>query len=151
MMRNHKSFLDNLCCKFLLCPPNSFGIQGKFRFSQILWDADRPTSTSLRLSETEDKHHKRAFFIFFFFFLILHTLGLTVFLEKRQEWQAFLKGFSRRFCFLFLFSTGLISAATRKWNLSSIMTKETHSPCLAVPPAVPLMSGLTLVPEWGDC
>lgn len=48
---NHKSLFDNMCYKFLLCVPNPFGIQGKFHFSQIIWDADRPASTELRLSE----------------------------------------------------------------------------------------------------
>ena len=65
MMRNPKSFLDNLCYKFLLFVPNFFGVQRKWQFSKNLWDFHRPSSAQLRLSETEDKHCKKDFILSF--------------------------------------------------------------------------------------
>lgn len=95
MMRNSKSFLDNLCYKFLLFVPNFFGVQGKWQFSKNLWNFHRPSSAQLRLSETRQALQKKTLSCF----LIMPTLRLTVFLKKPSRMIGFFFGQSLFFTF----------------------------------------------------
>lgn len=79
--------------------PNSFGIQEKLHFSKNLWDAHRPTSTQLRLSEIEDKYCKKAFF-FILFFNSAHS-GVNCIPGKSSRMTGFFFGQSLFFVNLF--------------------------------------------------
>lgn len=119
MMRNHKSFLSNLCYKFLLFP-QLFGTM-KIPFFMVLGDVHRATSTQWSWCKAKDS-------IKIVFFLCVHAhWGL---IALRQEWWAFWKGYCC-FDFLFISSFGII-LLYKKWNDSSTIVKETKSKCLSV-------------------
>lgn len=86
MTRNHKSFRDHLCYRFLLWVPNSFGIQGKFLFHTFFTDADRSTSTSSVFEVVWNGEHCKKKKSFLSFLLkIVGTLVLSMLLEKHQD------------------------------------------------------------------
>lgn len=139
MTRNHKSFRDHLCYRFLLWVPNSFGIQGKFLFHTFFTDADRSTSTSSVFEVVWNGEHCKKKKSFLSFLLkIVGTLVLSMLLEKHQDDGPFFFFFKEPVIILtFLFISLGYYLLPEDGNLSSPMTKGTNSQCLAAPCTVP--------------
>lgn len=128
-MRNHKSFLNNLWYKFLLFVSNSLGIQEKLHFSQNVWDADRPTSTQLRLSETGQALQN---FFSFFFLNHAHT-EVNCVAGKTSRMTGFFYKVSH--CLgVFVYFFHWINICYYK-EMKSQFCRD-NKPCLSVPPTI---------------